>query len=323
MIDHENYRYLSKGSVRVYGNSIQIEERFFSLTREEEKELTREEVLNTQKNIRKREAWLDKLFEEHVLKHGQDFDKHPFRPQQKKPKETPEPPKRERGDIIGFSKGSRLRLLRKLNQVNPDNTSQVFHVTLTYPKRYPTDGKTHKTDLDAFIKRCKRKFTDNIEYLWKLEFQKRGAPHYHVILYLPKKYKIAYLRKWLSKNWYEVVQRYWEVKLENHLSAGVGCDQVNNLRLAGAYLSKYLSKNEEDTPENQGRFWGCSRNWGEIVLDNANLTGNQLIHFRRLVKRFLNGNERMQAMVTRPSNIVVFGHWSFFLKALNWVKQVH
>jgi len=65
---------------------------------------------------------------------------------------------------------------------------------------FPTDGVTHKADLDAFIKRCKRKFSNEIEYLWKLEFQKRGAPHYHMIIHLPKPFKIDYLRKWFSKN---------------------------------------------------------------------------------------------------------------------------
>jgi len=89
------------------------------------------------------------------------------------------------------------------------------------------------------------------------------------------------------------VQRFWDLKIENHLKAGVSCDQVNNLRMAGAYLSKYLAKDEGDTPENQGRYWGCSRNWGEVVLNCAELTGNQLTHFRRLVKRFLKGNRRM------------------------------
>jgi len=166
-------------------------------------------------------------------------------------------------------------------------------------------------------------FSQKIEYLWKLEFQKRGAPHYHMIVYLPKPYKIEYLRKWFSKNWYEVAQRFWDLKIENHLKAGVSCDQVNNLRMAGAYLSKYLAKDEGDTPKNQGRYWGCSRNWGEVVLNCAELTGNQLIHFRRLVKRFLKGNRRMQKMSTRPSNLVVFGNWSFFTQDIDWVKQVH
>lgn len=191
MIKHENYRLLSKGELKVYGNSVEIKEDFFSLSREQERELNREEIRNTRKSIDLRNERFDKLFIEHVLKYGQDFNKYPLRAFEKVPKEKPEPPKRERGDIVGFSKGSRLRLLRKLNKINPDNTSQVFHITLTYPKRFPADGVTHKADLDAFIKRCKRKFSDEIEYLWKLEFQKRGAPHYHMILYLPKLSKIT------------------------------------------------------------------------------------------------------------------------------------
>ncbi len=125
-------------------------------------------------------------------------------------------------------------------------------------------------------------------------------------------------------NWYKVAQRNWDVKDEKHLRAGVGCDKVTSFRKSIAYLSKYLTKDEQYVPdENQGRYWGCSRNWGEIVLRRAELTGEQLIQFRRLVKRFLKGNERMQKLSTKPVNLIVFGHWSFFTMAIDWGKEMH
>lgn len=105
--------------------------------------------------------------------------------------------------------------------------------------------------------------------------------------------------------------------------AGVSVDKVNSLRLASSYLSKYISKEEGNTPENQGRFWGCSRNWGEVIIDQAKLSARQLIQFRRLVKRSLKGNSRMQKLATCPSNLVVFGHWRFFLQAIEWVQRVY
>ncbi|MEX1014162.1 MAG: hypothetical protein WDZ80_03310 [Candidatus Paceibacterota bacterium] len=311
---HENYRTLSEGLISVFGNSAEVKETFFATSRDQDAKLIRELVETAHNNLEER-------IENHILTFGQDFDKYDLPYPQKK--EKPLPPKRKRGDITAFTRASRYRLLKKLNKLNPDSKAQFYHVTLTYPKQFPTDGKTHKADLDAFIKRCKRKFGNEIEYLWKLEFQKRGAPHYHIIIFMPKSYKIQYLREWFSKNWYEVAQRLWETKLENHKNVGVSVEKINSLKQAGFYLSKYIAKDEGETPENHGRYWGCSRNWGETVLREVKLTGRQLIQFRRLTKRFLKGQPRMQKMITQPMNLVVFGHWGFFTMAIEWVKKTY
>ncbi|MEQ8524350.1 hypothetical protein [Gracilimonas sp.] len=233
-----------------------------------------------------------------------------------------EPPKRRKGDIKGLTKNSRRRLLIRVNQCNPDDITKFFHVVLTYPSRYPADGKEHKADLDAFLKRCKRKYSEEIEYLWRLEFQGRGAPHYHLMMYLPEDQNIVDVRKWILQNWYEVAQRFWDTKLIDHSKVGTSVDRMFSLK-GGRYLTKYIAKSDDDIPENQGRLWGCSRNWGDVVLKQVELTKKQLIHFRRLVKRFLKGQKRMQKMATQPMNLVVFGHWSFFTHAIDWVKDVY
>ena len=58
-------------------------------------------------------------------------------------------------------------------------------------------------------------------------------------------------------------------------------------------------------------------------LSGVKLTANQLIHFRRLVKRFIKDSKRMKKMATAPMNLTVFGHWKFFISALEWVQKVH
>jgi hypothetical protein len=108
-----------------------------------------------------------------------------------------------------------------------------------------------------------------------------------------------------------------------HKDRGVGCDKIDSLRKVGYYVSKYITKKEEDTPANQGRYWGCTQTWGEVILDKVKLTGEQLIHFRRLVKRLVKGNKRMKKMVSAPMNLTVFGYWKFFTSALEWVQRAH
>ncbi len=312
------YHKETKAEVKVWGNSAEIKKITQPINQEQRERLCHEEFTERREFINE---IYDKAFEAHVARHGQEFEKHEFWYSSNRSKSKP--PERKRGDITEFSNKSRYRLLKKINQLNPDDFARFLFVTLTYPSKYPLDGEEHKLDLDAFLKRCKRKFGAVIAYLWKLEFQKRGAPHYHIFFYIPEGYNIYYIRRWFSKNWYEVVQRFWETKLPEHHKAGTQVKQLSGLRQAGHYLSKYVAKKEGETPENQGRFWGNSRNWGEVVLNRVMLTGNQLIHFQRLVKRFLKGQYRMQKLITRPINLVVFGHWSFFTMAIDWVKKMH
>ena len=327
----ENYRFSSVGSIKVYGNSVEIEEHFNPIS----DEVRKKEVQRETEHIEYVNELFEQKFQDHVMEYGiDDFENHPlwfngknYYPQNevdesKRPSEI-DTPKRERGDIVEFSAKSRYRMLKKLHMMNPDCLERFYSLTLTYPATFPEDGKTHKADLDAFIKRLKRKFGDVIEYLWKLEFQKRGAPHYHMIIHLSKAYKVPYLQRWVAENWYQVAQRFWDEKIENHLQAGTELQKIKNIQSASRYLSKYLNKDLDDTPKNQGRFWGCSRNWG-VLMHEAELTGRQLIRFRRIVKKLARKNsKRMGKMVTLPITLTIFGHWRYFVQALEWVEQVH
>lgn len=326
----DHYRKHSKGLVTVYGNSAEIKETPFNLSPSQRLALAKEEFTDKRIAVNEQD---EKEFQEYVIANGLQYTHRPIR----QVKEKPKAPKRKRGDITCFTRKSRYRLLKKYNRVNPDREVKPYHIVLTYPRRFPTDGKEYKADLDVFFKRVKTKF-GRIEYLWKLEFQGRGAPHYHIILYLSKNYRITFLREWMINNWYEVAQRFWDTKIDNHLEAGTSCDLVDSHKKASFYLSKYIAKQEEDVidwetgeiikeasnyPENQGRFWGCSRNWGDVILKEQHLTAHQLILLRRLIKRLLKDQERMSKLVTRPINLVIFGHWSFFVQAIKWVRSVH
>lgn len=330
----ENYRFSSVGTIKVFGNSVEIEEDTNPLSRKQIRTWVEEENAI----IKQESERFEEKFQDHVVEYGiDDFENHPLwfngvnhYPQEDDPPkpEKPEAPKRERGDIKGFSKKSRYRMQKRMNRLDFDNLENLYSVTLTYPKRFPEDGITHKTDLDVILKRFKRRFGDDIEYLWKLEFQKRGAPHYHIIIRLPKRYQLPYLQRWLGKNWFEVAQRFWDEKQINHLDAGTQFKELtkkqgkDSLQSAAFYLCKYINKEEDNTPEHQGRYWGYSRNWG-ILMHEAELTGRELIQFRRLVKKYTKrNNRRMSKMVGLPVNLTIFGHWRFFVQALEWIEKV-
>lgn len=307
-----HYKHYSKGSITVYGNSCTIKEEYFA----EEKKCP------LQKDYKaKFQRALDDLNHMPVpgntLSDRANFDATGFNVLHRY-KEENEPPTRKANDITTFTKKSRLNMLKKLNKVDFNNGKQPYFITLTYPGRYPTDSKQYKSDLDVFIKRMKREFGE-LAYLWRLEAQKRGAPHYHFIIYFEKEFKKEYLKHWVSQNWFEVVQRSWLIKDERHLRAGTNVKSINGIRQAMCYVSKYMTKDQDDGLKDQGRYWAASQNWGDLILESFELSSQQLIQFRRLMRTFLKENPRMSKRVARTQNIEVWGGYEFILDALKWV----
>jgi hypothetical protein len=133
---------------------------------------------------------------------------------------------------------------------NSEDRWKVF-ITLTYPKEFPCNGKEAKAHLNAFLQYLRRR---KIEYTWILEFQERGAPHYHIIASdsIPKAE--------LSERWFKIVGS----GDEKHLRAGTQIDSIKSKGQLYGYLSNYIKKLDQKRPPkdfaNVGRFWGASRN---------------------------------------------------------------
>lgn len=132
-----------------------------------------------------------------------------------------------RGRVVGFSKASRRRLLRKLSRL--DDTRPKF-ITLTYPSEYP-DAQTAKRHLRAFLQRVRRRVPE-ASAVWRLEFQDRGAPHFHLLCY----------------NWpyisFETVKSWWSeiIGVIDSQPLFVRVEQVRSKRGTMYYASKYMSK---------------------------------------------------------------------------------
>ena len=169
-----------------------------------------------------------------------------------------------RGAVKGFSRGSRRRMTKRIMRVpfasftSPKGADVVtgLFACLTYPKEYTRDHKVYQRHLDVFIRRLKR----NWPYLGsisKLEFQKRGAPHFHLVVLFKSPVILPNFRAWLSQAWYEVV----DSGDEKHLEAGT---EAHGLYIPGdgggaarlmQYLCKYITKESEADFET-GRVWG-------------------------------------------------------------------
>ena len=153
-----------------------------------------------------------------------------------------------RGTVRSFSFRSRTRLLRLLAQCDRQQTSQSLFVTLTYPRSFPTASSTYKRHLEMFAKRLLRRFP-RASAIWKLEFQSRGAPHYHLIIL-----GVNYMaHQWVNRQWSEIIS--------GEKSAGkkarTEVRRVEHYRRTISYAAKYVAKVQgTESAEHPGRYWG-------------------------------------------------------------------
>ena len=172
--------------------------------------------------------------------------------------------------VVEFSKRSRVRMLATLAMSKNEMRSLM---TLTYGVNYPLSGKVSKGDLNSLLTRFRYRYGGH-PYFWFMEFQRRGAPHYHILTdVVPGNAD----REWLGRVWANVLHRN-----EDWLYSNVKDGTTHVTRLAvmavhghprswemirtenGAirYLSKYAYKpKQKKVPKEYrdcGRFWGAS-----------------------------------------------------------------
>lgn len=195
----------------------------------------------------------------------------------------------KRGKVSGFTRASRRRLMQRIAMTK--KVMMPVFVTLTYPGAWSEDPKVWKRDLRVFWMRVKRAYP-SASAIWKLEFQKRGAPHFHLLVW---GVKYAYLVLSVSKLWYEVVGS----GDERHLRAGTRVENVRDWRGVMAYASKYLGK-VEDGKKEVGRFWGVMSAecipWAELVT--CSLTDRDAYQFIRMLRRFMKIKSRAYKSLT-------------------------
>jgi len=240
-----------------------------------------------------------------------------------------------RGTIRAFSGRSRRRLLAFFNSVDRSVISpeQVWFVTLTYPGVWSDDPEQWKADLKAFRKRMERAW-GALAVIWKIEPQKRGAPHFHLMILVPsgmtagmwaagrKRHngrwvtvwiggKLSDFREFCSRAWFEVVKS----GDHRHRRAGTTVEPLESWNKAVAYAAKYIGK-EVDFFDRQtgevlevGRFWGIWRRelW-PVHLVSFTLGEHEWVKIRRHVRRYLKRRGPEWDAVPRPISFFMPGN---------------
>lgn len=204
-----------------------------------------------------------------------------------------------RGAVQGFSVASRRRLMRTIASIKRDAELPLF-ITLTYPNLYP-DARSSKKHLDTFFKRFNRAFPGHGS-IWKLEPQKRGAPHYHILTW---GIQPGDPLNWIPSAWHDIAGGGDINHLHWHMGAlgNQHCvQQVYSHNGVMRYASKYLGKTfEVEGWQNVGRFWGVINRenipFGELVIEEV--TRKKAIEIMRYQRRFahLKGSSKKSATV--------------------------
>lgn len=155
-----------------------------------------------------------------------------------------------RGRVRGFTRRSARRLGSYLQDAEADYRVML---TLTYPGG--GDWTAAKRHLHAFCERLRRRFGDQAGWslCWFLEFQRRGAPHFHI-------FTTHWIdRHELSQIWFEIVGS----GDERHLAAGTRAEWLRLGRDgAAAYARKYAAKAEQKILPDMFKNTGLGRWWG-------------------------------------------------------------
>lgn len=210
----------------------------------------------------------------------------------------------DRKEITCFSAASRKALLNLLNSID-QTRAPADHwrfITLTYPREYVA-ARASKEHLDALLKRVQRRYEDGRTVLWKLEPQKRGAPHFHLLVNMAgAPVDLAAEVRWWAESWHEIAGGGDSRHLRWHLGL-CGNDNkpcVEMLRSWNGvmdYASKYLGKViDEHRAEYElsfarpGRFWGVVRKDRlPIEIVREELTEAEAVLLRREIRNLCEG----------------------------------
>jgi len=171
-------------------------------------------------------------------------------------------------------------------------TPVEFHsmMTLTYGPTVPLDGEIVKHNLWTFLKTFRAKY--KADYLWVIEFQRRGAPHFHIITTIPNVSQID--RVWMAATWLQCLgygdlpfrdngldddevdegQKIWRV--HTHRSAWENIrEKDGGVRYMVKYATKTYQKTVPTQYQNVGRFWGCSYNVSRDIAPIHEFTADE------------------------------------------------
>lgn len=193
--------------------------------------------------------------------------------------------RKPRGSIERLSRQSMKRLDLALECMLPHCHAAI---DLTYPDKYPSNGRLVKRHLNHFRIWLQRYGVEH--YFWCLEFQERDAPHFHFIVDCYVHYEDV------ARAWYQIVGS----GDPNHLAAGTKVAKVRSKGGVASYMAKYVKKQgQKDVPDGYtdvGRFWGHNADLVKPLESITYVSGNpkHILGSVRVLRKLKNKKRGLQ-----------------------------
>jgi hypothetical protein len=140
----------------------------------------------------------------------------------------------------------------------------------------------------------------SLSAVWRLEFQKRGAPHYHLLLFVDPERLVSNVGQGARGLQREALTRLqclvswcWHFVAEpsspQHFAAGTNVQRVRSWKGVNGYAAKYMGKLEKLDPgaAGIGRFWGVwRRDLLPISYEHTAIEMGDYFRLRRVLRRF-------------------------------------
>jgi hypothetical protein len=196
---------------------------------------------------------------------------------------------KKKGDVVeGFSRASRNAFIKLLLSIDYKKMGIPLFYTLTYPGEFSNDPRVWKRDLHVLFQRLQYRF-GSVTSTWRLEPQRRGAPHFCGFLWNCDELKSMEGKRWFSQQWFEVVGS----GDERHLRAGTGIDIEQDIGNRIFYMAKYQTKVEKGGVKQEfdypvGRYWGAfNRKELSITKEEIEVDRELFFKLRRPIKKML------------------------------------
>lgn len=196
----------------------------------------------------------------------------------------------KRGTISSFSWRSRNRLLDLVNSINQSEapSSRWRFITPTYHNQdvTPRESKAH---LQALLK-CMDRCFGRVGVLWKVEPQKRGMPHYHLLALMPASH-VADLeteREWFATTWVRITSGTPEQhRVHCRPEAWQQMEDWEHVAgYAGKYVGKVVNVPNESAWAKAGRWWGkVNADMLPIKVESCVFTEQESYCIQRLMRK--------------------------------------
>jgi len=232
----------------------------------------------------------------------------------------------KRGVVQGWSKSATRNNTRWLRSVSPDSfgSDTEFGVAFTLTIRdCPDSSDDWHAIRTNFIKRLRRQ--GMLRLHWVTEWQRRGVPHLHGIVFFPVGIESAAsdslaCNRLIAKSWIAVAGKYGASPRGQHLK------MVTDIKGWFKYLSKHASRGADHYQRSSagvpsgwiktGRVWGHCGDWITDEPQSLNVSNEFYFALRRIVRKWRLSDAR-KALKDSPI-MTIKGDW--FVINPNWLS---